>query len=540
MGRRSTTLALIPALLAVIMLSLLWVLGADANPGALGFRLDDAWILAVYGRGLLEDGFFSYAPGVPSTGCTSPLWGTVFALAHALLGETTDGIVLAVMLLSASLHVGLAVFSGLLVRKLTGDPLAGAVGGGLVAIATPFAAASFSGMEVVATGLLLLGGVAAATGGRWFISGLLLTLASLSRPESASVALVVGTLAAVDATSPSNAARRLARFALPLALGAGLFLGYDLWASGAPLPATFYAKRSAVLPDLPRRIGIAFEHMLPAVPPLGLGLGWFALLGFVPGSSRAGPDRPGPRRRTLFLPLLAGLVYLTANLYLINPRDPGAFYHQRYLLPAVPLMLVGLALGASRLGRFLSGHLAHAPLALLALLSLVQAGLTVRPESEHLHNDVRNINEVQRTLGMWLRERIAPGTWIAASDAGAIRYFSRLPTIDVLGLNTPEMLRHDETFIREHPVAAITVMPAWLRPREPEATRVLHSVRTGNYTVTRDANMAVQRVVIANPDLQRPAGATPTIRLGFEGVRSFELEFLRQPPVHSDRPADDL
>ena len=295
MGRRSTTLALIPALLAAIMLSLLWVLGADANPGALGFRLDDAWILAVYGRGLLEDGFFSYAPGVPSTGCTSPLWGAVFALAHVVLGETTDGIVLAVMLLSASLHVGLAVFSGLLVRKLTGDPLAGVVGGGLVAIATPFVAASFSGMEVVSTGLLLLGGVGAATGGRWFSSGLLLTLASLSRPESASVALVVGTLAAVDATSPSNAARRLARFALPLALGAGLFLGYDLWASGAPLPATFYAKRSAILPDLPRRIGVAFEHMLPAVPPLGLGLGWFALLGFVPGSSRARPDRPGPR-----------------------------------------------------------------------------------------------------------------------------------------------------------------------------------------------------------------------------------------------------
>ena len=538
MRARSIALAVIPALLAVLMLTLLWVIGGDANPGALGFRLDDAWILAVYGQGLLQDGFLSYAPGIPSTGCTSPLWGAVFALAHGLFGDTTDGVVLAVMLVSAALHVGLAIYSGLLVRRLSADALAGVIGGGLVAVATPFAAASFSGMEVVLTGLLLLAGVGAATGGRWFGSGLCLALAALSRPESASVALVVGAFAAVDAKNPSNAAWRLARFALPLALGAGLFIGYDLWASGAPLPATFYAKKSTVLTDLPRRFEVAFRDMLPAVPPLGLGLGWFALLGFVAGGSRAQPDGPGPRRRILLLPVIAGLAYLTANLYLINPRDPGAFYHQRYLLPAVPLILVGLTLGAWRLGRSSSGHLAHAALGLLALLSIVQAGLTVTPESVHLHNDVRNINEVQRALGVWLGERVAPGTWIAASDAGAIRYFSGLPTIDVLGLNTAEMLGQDETFIREHPVAAMAIMPAWLRPRDPEATRVAHSVRTDHYSVTHDPNMAVQRVVIAHSDLARPEGGEPSVRLGFEGIRSFELEFLSPPPLRLEDPAE--
>ena len=539
MSVRPKAVAVIPGLLAVLTLTLLWGLGRGANTGALGFRLDDAWILAVYGQGLLEDGFLSYVPGIPSTGCTSPLWGAIFGLAHALFGGTTAGVVLFVMLLSASLHVGLAVYSGLLVRRLTGDALAGVVGGGLVAVATPFAAASFSGMEVVLTGLLLLGGVGAATGGRWFSSGLFLTLAALSRPESASVALVVGAFVALDAKSLSNAAYRLVRFAPPLALGAGLFIGYDLWASGAPLPATFYAKRSVVLPDLPRRLGVAFQQMLPAVPPLGLGVGWFALLGLVPGGSQAGHDGPAPRRSTLVLPLIAGLAYLAANLYLINPRDPGAFYHQRYLLPAVPLILVGLALGAWRLGRLLPDRGARAPLGLLALVSLLQAGLTVAPESQHLHNDVRNINEVQRALGVWLGERIAPGTWIAASDAGAIRYFSGLPTIDVLGLNTAEMLGHDETFIREHPVAAIAVMPAWLRPREPEATRVLYSVRTDDYTVTHDANMAVQRVVVANPDLELSDDVAPTVRLRFEGIRSFELGFLREPPLRAESPAPD-
>ncbi len=539
MDARPKASVVIPALLAVLTLTLLWMLGRDANPGPLGFRLDDAWILAVYGQGLLEDGFLSYVPGIPSTGCTSPLWGAVFALVHALFGETTDGVVVATALVSASLQVWLAVYSGLLLFRLTRVALAGAVAGGLVAMATPFAAAAFSGMEVVLTGLLLLTGVGAAARKRWLSSGLFLALAALSRPESATVALVVGTFAALDAESPSNAARRLARFGMPLALGAGLFIGYDLWASGAPLPATFYAKKSTALLDLPRRFSVAFEYILSAVPPLAVGLGWFALLGFVPGDSSAQPDSAKPRRATLILPVIAGLAYLAANLYLIDPRDPVAFYHQRYLLPAVPLILVGLTLGAWRLGSSTGSRLARLPIGLLALLSILQAGFTVVPESRHLHNDVRNINEVQRTLGKWLGERIAPGTWIAASDAGAIRYFSGLPTIDVLGLNTPEMLGHDEQFIREHPVAAIAVMPAWLWVREPEAISVLRRVRTEHYSVTGEPTMAEQLVVVANPNFERTNDAGPTIRLGFEGIRSFELEFLRAPPLRPNGPASD-
>ena len=61
-------------LLAAAVLAGVWLTGRDANPGALGFRLDDAWIHQVYGRGLLHDGYLAYNDGEPSTGCTSPLW----------------------------------------------------------------------------------------------------------------------------------------------------------------------------------------------------------------------------------------------------------------------------------------------------------------------------------------------------------------------------------------------------------------------------------------------------------------------------------
>ena len=520
----------VPIGLAAAALAAVWMIGRHVNPGPLGFRLDDAWILLVYGQGLASDGFLSYVPGVPSTGCTSPLWAAVIALVHVLLGEgaSTDAILIAEMAIGVLLHLATAGYAGLLVGRISGHDLTGAIGGGLVALAIPLAATAFSGMEVTLTGLLLLVGVGAATQGRWTGSGIALALAALSRPESAMVSILVAAFAVADAGAAKEAIPRLVRLSIPSAVGAGLFIGYDLWASGAPLPATFYAKESTDLLDLPRRWGVALRYMLSRVPPLGSGIAWLALLGFLP--LRQSDGAPGaPRRRLALLPLAAGLVYLTTNLYLIDPIQPFAFYHQRYLMPALPLLLVGLTLGAQRVASALPMRWSKAPLALLAFMSILQAGMSVTRESVHLHNDIRNINEVQRNLGEWLGAHLPEGTWIAASDAGAIRYFSGLPTIDVLGLNTPEMLAHDEAFVRQHPVAMAAIMPAWVRPVDPSQVVTIRAATTEDYSVTSSPIMATQFIIRANPTLSPAEDGSASVRVGFDGIRSFELELMRNP-----------
>ena len=170
----------VPIGLAAAALAAVWMIGRHVNPGPLGFRLDDAWILLVYGQGLAVDGFLSYVPGVPSTGCTSPLWAAVIALVHVLLGEgaSTDAILIAEMAIGVLLHLATAGYAGLLVGRISGHDLTGAIGGGLVALAIPLAATAFSGMEVTLTGLLLLVGVGAATQGRWTGSGIATTRGS--------------------------------------------------------------------------------------------------------------------------------------------------------------------------------------------------------------------------------------------------------------------------------------------------------------------------------------------------------------------------
>jgi hypothetical protein len=46
-----------------------------------------------------------------------------------------------------------------------------------------------------------------------------------------------------------------------------------------------------------------------------------------------------------------------------------------------------------------------------------------------------------RELGLWLREAAAPTDTLAVSAAGAIPYYSRLPTLDVLGITDPAVSR---------------------------------------------------------------------------------------------------
>ena len=534
--RRDSLLPAAPAALALAAVAAIWVLGRGANPGPIGFPLDDAWIHMVYGRGILVNGYLAYEDGMPSTGCTSPAWALVLAVLHALFarGAAVGGVVASVMVAGAALHVAAAQAAAGLARRVGAGVGTAVVAGGIVAVAPLLAAASLSGMEVALTAWLLLRGTAAAAEGRATIAGVWLALAGWARPESAAVLLVVAAYVVMQ-SPPRERLATAGRILGPPLLAGAAFVGYDLWASGAPLPATFYAKTSAALPDLPRRLLVAIGRIVDAVPPFGFALGWVAAAGVVvaaaaPGDDGAGSNGAAPKATARLsaakavpapaaplLPLVAGLTYLVANVSILDPKDPAAFYHQRYVLPAVPLLVVAAALGARAWGRVL-GRRSRGPLAIVAVAAALQAAVTFPAVSRHLHNDTRNINEVQRRLGEELGAAFPPGTRIAASDAGAIRYFSRLPTLDVLGLNTAGMLSPTEAYARAHPVAALAFLPAWFRTPDSARLTEMFRAETANYTVTSNPRMALMVVV-------RPRDGVAPLLARFAGFRSFAVEF---------------
>ena len=505
----------VPIALGAVMLALVWGAGRDANPGPIGFRLDDAWIHMVYGRGLLANGYLAYEDGVPSTGCTSPAWAALLAVLHALFdhGGTSTPLVAAVIVFGALLHLGCVLAAASLARRLSGSATVGAMAGCLVALATPLVAASLSGMEVALTSLLLLLGIRAVVRGAPGKAGLFLAGAGLARPESGAVVVVAACAAAALALPDRRRAALVRLLTPPVVAGIALVL-YDLWASGAPLPATFYVKSSASAGDLPRRLGVALGRILSGVPPFGFAFGWVAIAGLALPTRR---HRQRSDTLARLLPFAAASTFLLANLFVLDPIDPAAFYHQRYVFPEVPLFLVAAALGAAA-WTSLWPRLRGLPGVALGAVALVQAATTALPESRHLHNDVRNINEVQRRIGEYLRATFPPGTRIAASDAGAVRYFSRLPTVDVIGMNTPGMRAPGDEYVRNHPVAALALLPAWFRTPDGAQLEEIFRASTSAYTVTSNPAMATQVVV-------RAAGAA-TVRARFGGFRSFALDFV--------------
>jgi hypothetical protein len=53
---------------------------------------------------------------------------------------------------------------------------------------------------------------------------------------------------------------------------------------------------------------------------------------------------------------------------------------------------------------------------------------------------VRNVNDSDVAMALWVRQHVPPGAVIAAQDVGAIGFLTPNPLIDLTGIVTPEIL----------------------------------------------------------------------------------------------------
>jgi hypothetical protein len=219
-------------------------------------------------------------------------------------------------------------------------------------------------------------------------------------------------------------------------LGGGLaaLLGFGVLYYGDPLPNTFYLKATG------------------APLSLVLGSGWAQLLawaGLVPALFLAGVVALRERRRPPVL-VCAGLV-ATALLYHVwVGGDWLVWYGSRFVTPVLPFLLLLGAAGCRALFAMWipAGALGRGPVAAgLGALALLPAFLTNPevPANEWLlpgaPTMLREVNARHVRLALYLREHADPQTSIAAHWAGVVPYFSRLPTVDVLGKSDRHIAR---------------------------------------------------------------------------------------------------
>ena len=462
-----------------------------------GFPLDDAWIHAVYGRELARSGSLAYNPGEPTTGETAPLWAVFVAVAH-LVASRPEAVLLVIKGIGLALHVAVSV--AILLGAL-GARSGSAVAyfGALVVMTNPdLLAASVAGMEVPLASLLAVLLFAAVRRGQALPVLAVAALAPLARPELALLSLVFPAL--VHLPDGRGAFRRTAA-----AAAAGTALCFALLAlrnygwSGLPLPATFYAKFGrGSLPFL----DVERSGFFGVLPLLGLATHPAVLLVLLIGTCLlAAMRRSDPESRAPAAAVTGGVLYFAVSFVAAPPFDPAAFYHQRYVLPALSLILGSApAWAAGVLAAFRPGGGAPAAAVLAVVLAVAQI-LAAPARLERLANDARNIDDVQVAVGRGL-EGAPPDAVIWAVDAGAIRYFGRARVVDMIGLNTPEMLGASAApFLASNPPSVLVEVPNW-SGLDPESSAALRSdvFRPSTaYTVTSSPAMSVHRIIRCRP-----------------------------------------
>lgn len=451
-ARRFAPLAILAVATAVLAAKAIGgVLAKVHHPAA---ALDDAYIHFSYARAFAEGHPFRYYPGAPiSTGATSLLWPLVLAPFH-LVGFKGESIMWPAWAISFVALAALAHEAFRLTEPLTGRPAAAGAGAMVLAFGG-FAWCAASGMEVVpfAWSIAFLSRRAAEWSEappekrtRRALRPLLVVaiLSPLLRPEGSMTALVVGLIVALapvfDARTPARGRAWSAAF-LAAALGPTFVL---VALTGKATSDTAQVKLLFGHPYHPlaetalTNARLVFTSILDGdywsaefVPKGGAII---ALLGLVAVGWRGCVARRWIRACLvviLALSMLAPCFYVT---FLWN--------RLRYLWPFATGWFIALACFARAIGD-VGARLKLGPRFVVtssALVSGAFAGMLATKLEwvlEDVAQSASGIDRQQAALGRWANENLPADARIGVNDTGAIAYFGRRATFDVVGLTTP-------------------------------------------------------------------------------------------------------
>lgn len=463
-----------------------------------GLPLDDAWIHLVYSRNVAQHFELSYNPGEPEAGFTSPLWVLLLTPTGALEGHAAAIYAKIFGLLLAILSCLLAA---LLARRLAGD-LAGLAAGIVLALDPQMSFAALSGMEVSLASCCMLATLLSLSWKRLALAGLFFGLAFLARPESAVLVIVLLPWIAKLVQSGEVSRRSLGLAICLVALCVTPLILYCVVVTGRPLPNTFYLKSGFdILPIEGLQVFVRGVFLGSTTFAFGIGL----TLAVVGARHLIRGGRPG-RWALITAPVAFLLGTLMSRQLPLEELD--TFYYTRYLLPLLPLVavLVGVGLGSSaatpapkkkskkkKKGR---RDEAQSPrrtwLVVAAGLALIATAVLWLPKSTSEYSwNTRNIEEMQVETARWIARETPPDAVIAASDAGAVRFFGERRVIDLMALNYHPAIEVREQgripiglIMREERPTHLAVLRAWF----PDLTRggrarLAHTARAERYTI---------------------------------------------------------
>ena len=453
-----------------------------------GFPLDDAWIHLQYGLELRKSGTLAYNDGIASTGATSPLWAACCAIAHLFAGASGPSMTAAAWSkgFGVALHALTAVLSCRLARACVvrrGWATPAALGaGGIVATVSVLDFAAVSGMEVALTSALLVGAALASVRGRVWLAGALGGVAAIARPECVVVVPAIVAVVAVQARGRAGLMRGVKTLGAAL-LPIAALVARNLAVSKLPLPATFYVKATPEAQTLAIALRAGFVDLLGKTHPTSRVVFWALVAGaivlgaiaFARRVRKGGrPSRSTERAFATGAFALAGMVYLVGVAAINVVRNPSSFYYQRYFAPPLPLLIVAAVCATIALAAFVARAVAPSRRTLIVVLpallfiaAIVDDVLALPAPRVQYADDVRSINALQVTTGMYVRDHVSPNGVVWTVDAGAVRYWGGHRTVDLARLNTREAF-HGTKLPKEWWPEAIVTIPEVFQAFAPD------------------------------------------------------------------------
>ncbi|HEU4729304.1 MAG TPA: hypothetical protein VFT22_15490 [Kofleriaceae bacterium] len=437
---------------------------------AYNFVTDDAYISFVFSRNLAEHGELTFNLGHPVEGYTNFLW--TFALGLVMLAGIPPELssrVLGTACALATLYLVFRIMERVLGRR---SPWA-AVPPLLLACSSGFACWTSGGLETQLYTLLVTAALDALVGAAerpraLRRAGVMLALASMTRPEGPMVAAVLGvawaaaqaagTIAARRARAPAGSGSKPAagpRWGADAAFAVAWFaalwapwFAWRWWYYGWPFPNTYYVKASGPWAgaDLSRQmIGNGLYYVWTWVRQTELVYALpIALIGLL-----------GARPRTpRFVLTLACALFAVAYLaYTVSVGGDFMGLH-RFIMPVFVVAALAVTLGAEWIARRLRHRAAAPVLAALLVGGFAASQARLTRESLRWGNFAsdRGIDtpafliaytEDRAAIGRAMAGCFLPDDFSIVGGAGAQPYYGRMRAIDVFGL-VSETIAHDE------------------------------------------------------------------------------------------------
>jgi hypothetical protein len=198
---------------------------------------------------------------------------------------------------------------------------------------------------------------------------------------------------------------------------------------------------------------------------------------------------------------LVSLLWAVALVGLYAARLPAPYQHGRYVIPALPSVIIAGVIGTlwlvqrgqnSMFGRVVSRSLLIS-VALAFLYFAFSAGLMA------YRQDVRVIDEEMVTSAHWIAEHLSPDDLLAVHDIGAVGYFAPRPILDLAGLVSPEVvpiILDKEplwALMRQRGVRYLMVFPNQVPGQDVSDSRLCPIFTTNGQTVLsmNEANMTI-------------------------------------------------